>query len=440
MSTLHDRLADLAQDAPPALPDPGLWDVARGYHRRRRLGTAVVAGATVLALALIGGLGWVRADDGIEPAAPGARPALPDTIWEPSRWLPGTDDEGPLGQLAALLPAERGGWTGAEEAVVGVSAATGEYRFLDLPDDARRDHALSPDGVHVAYWVTGATEGTPQTAGGQYLPATGVAVHDTVTGATVRHDVSTEHGLAPDELIWSDSDTLVLSYGQEYVGDDAPARKQGGSTPSDGLMTWEPDVEEEPTLTNVEAGAVETSNGRGALLVQLDDGMVRWDVETGAVTRLPLPGRLMAEVAALDRTGQRAAYPRGNPSPNGISVVRLVGPQETAESSPVPGADTFAVLAWLDAQHVLAERYAPDELHTDLQRVDVTTGESETVVDLPGPGNFRGELAVGLLDEPFASHPAPPRPLDPRLLVGLSAGLVLIVGVALRRWRSRVRP
>ena len=38
MTTLHDRLADLARDqAPTAPPAPELWVRGRRYHRRRRL-------------------------------------------------------------------------------------------------------------------------------------------------------------------------------------------------------------------------------------------------------------------------------------------------------------------------------------------------------------------------------------------------------------------
>ena len=55
MSTLHERLGDLAGSAPVPPPDPDLWDRARRYHRRRRVGTAAVAAACVLAVvALVG--------------------------------------------------------------------------------------------------------------------------------------------------------------------------------------------------------------------------------------------------------------------------------------------------------------------------------------------------------------------------------------------------
>ena len=193
MSTLHQRLGDLAGSAPAPPPDPDLWDRARRYHRRRRVGTAAVAAACVLAVvALVGLDSWQRSPR-IEPAAPGAQPALPARFFEPSPWLPGTNGQ-PMGTLAALIESRRESALslGARPGVVGVSATTGEYRFLDLPDDAHEvgaGYALSPDGTKVAYWLTGGTTGTPQTAGGQSLTVAGVAIWDAETGEVTRHEV-----------------------------------------------------------------------------------------------------------------------------------------------------------------------------------------------------------------------------------------------------------
>ncbi|MFI2706715.1 hypothetical protein ACH5WX_04140, partial [Nocardioides sp. CER28] len=70
MSTLHERLAELAEDAPVggALPED-LWDRGRRIARRRRLGTATIAAVACLALALVGVLGWQRGRTSVEPAA-----------------------------------------------------------------------------------------------------------------------------------------------------------------------------------------------------------------------------------------------------------------------------------------------------------------------------------------------------------------------------------
>src|ERR1700712_2626240 len=131
MTTLHDRLTDLAQDAPAGPPVPQLWDRGMRYRRRRRLGTCVVLLAAVLALVSLTSLSWVRArHDALPLRSPGA---LPDQLYAPSPWLPDTAGH-PLGRLAAVIRADRHTWSGASDReLVGVSATSGEYRFLDLP-------------------------------------------------------------------------------------------------------------------------------------------------------------------------------------------------------------------------------------------------------------------------------------------------------------------
>src|SRR4051812_8665492 len=108
MTTLHDRLADLADDAPPGGPAPDLWERGRRYHRQRRVGTLAIAGAACVALVAIAGLSWQQSGGLPEPAAPpSVERALPDRLWTPSPWLPGTDEAGPLGPLAAVVGADR---------------------------------------------------------------------------------------------------------------------------------------------------------------------------------------------------------------------------------------------------------------------------------------------------------------------------------------------
>jgi hypothetical protein len=56
----------------------------------------------------------------------------------------------------AIAKADRATWTGKHPAVVGISATSGEYEFLDLPgaDLEHGDVVLAPDGHHLAYWLT----------------------------------------------------------------------------------------------------------------------------------------------------------------------------------------------------------------------------------------------------------------------------------------------
>src|SRR6478735_11395339 len=188
VSTLHDRLVDLADDAPTGGALPGLWDRGRRIARRRRIGTAAIAAAACLALLVVAGLGWGSGRPAsVAPAGSQRTPAMPDKLYEPSGWL-GSFDGAP-GTLAAVFPTRREHLTASEPGIVGVSATTGRYGFIDLPDladiaDREGAMALSADGRRLAYWITGETTQSPRAADGD--PITGFAVYDAVTGRTER--------------------------------------------------------------------------------------------------------------------------------------------------------------------------------------------------------------------------------------------------------------
>ncbi|MGA8847002.1 MAG: hypothetical protein WB471_10350 [Nocardioides sp.] len=151
MDTLHERLADLADEAPTGgAPAAELW--ARG-KRAHRLRAAAVA-ATVLVVGAVGtGIG-VRLAEGSDNTA-GPEPAGTLGISLPIKY-PGGGDLPDLGDtpgpLAAIWEDRVGG--GAPEAV-GLVAETGT--FGTLPIDVsymNEDHerpALSPDGRRIAY-------------------------------------------------------------------------------------------------------------------------------------------------------------------------------------------------------------------------------------------------------------------------------------------------
>jgi len=434
MSTLHDRLADLAGDAPAGGPAPDLWDVGRRYHRRRRAGTVAALTVVLLAVSSVLGLGWVRSDPGIEPAAPGTAPALPERFWEPSPWLPGTDGE-PTGPLAALVPAQRQGWWSSTEGVVGVSATTGEYRFLDLPEDSGRDHALSPDGTKVAYWATGQTRETPQTNGGQEKTVAAVAVWHAGTGEVTRHEVGTDHGLAPSDLLWGDSERLVLSWGQEMVGDDAPPSEQGGSSFRVGLRLWDLADEAGPVALDVGEG-VQASNGRGQVLLTSSRRPVL-DLESGERSRVEITRSMGIGVSALSPDGSAVAYPRGNSNPNRLFL---------AEGGKAPrlllDERVWAAIGWADDDTVafVSRDVDLDPIPAAIESLDIRTGARQVLIDTgsfqPRPGNLASDL---LAVDPVA-YDEPATPWDPRVASGLAVLVSAIALLALWGWRRRVRP
>src|SRR6478672_8540350 len=112
MTTLHDRLEDLAEDAGTAPPEASdLWQRGRRQHRRRTAAAAAaVLAAAALATAGAAGLAG-RTFHQVEPVAPpSTRTVLPDRFFEPSGRLPVAHDG--TGPLVAVIPADHFSWTG----------------------------------------------------------------------------------------------------------------------------------------------------------------------------------------------------------------------------------------------------------------------------------------------------------------------------------------
>ena len=441
MTTLHDRLAELADDAPPGGPAPELWARGRRYHRVRRAGTLAIVSAAVLVLVAITGLSWQQSGGLPEPAAPpGATRALPDRLWTPSPWLPGTDEDGPLGDLAVVMRSDRSSWSGTEQGLVGVSATTGEYRFLDLPDQEPGDVALSPDGRKVAYWLTGTTSGSPSDTG----PVTGVAVYDATTGDVKRADISTEHGLDASALLWADDGELVLSYGQYRGGEGDDPMQQSSATPSEHYW-WRLDQDRPQELPMPEgtrrADLVGASGGR----VVLTDSTRYWcyylDQPGFAWPMLGEAGLAMSTQPVF-LTTSRFAVVRGSWNPNSI----LVGDASLrggARTHTVPDSQgTYEILGW-DGDRLIVERGTDGSrrayVNASVFRVDSRTGRSVELVRLASAEQIRQvQVASDLYDVPTVAGKEPPTPFGPRAVTG-GLALVAVLGAgAVVVWRRRV--
>jgi hypothetical protein len=134
---------------------------------------------------------------------------LPDRVYTPGPWVPGTGGAGPVGPLVAVVGGQRKSWWGWEQGLAGVSVRTGEYRFLDLPGyspsvEGNAAPALSADGRWLAYWIGGQ---------GRFrrVVATGVAVYDTITGAVATHDLPSPQGATARGAAWA-GDTVRFSH------------------------------------------------------------------------------------------------------------------------------------------------------------------------------------------------------------------------------------
>jgi hypothetical protein len=411
MTTLHDRLVDLAEAAPEALPAPGLWDRGLSYRRRRRAGTAFVLVVAAVALVVLGSATWLRSPQTAELLPADSPGGLPDRLYTPSRWLPGTDD-GPLGAIAAVIPAGRGTWSGTDDrGLVGVSAVTGEYRFLDLPRLASNlgpVWALSPDGRYVAYlYQEGDLAGSAD--------ATGLALYDSTTGQTRLHVLRDGQGiqLSHDNLAWAGDDIVMLAWSTT------------DGTRGDNLVAWNVHVEAPQTLA---------ARGSSRELVVADPG-------TGLVLRdlrAPLRGSRQVFDASSTRFAVRVTTDLGSQ----VLVGTLArDPDDPPSYVGVPRSETVEdAVAWVGADHLAVRRLDPVGGAEVVENIDVRTGAVDNRV-LLAPGQHGGvQLATELLARPAVAAVAPARPLDPRLVKVGGGAIVLLAGLAAILWRRRVRP
>lgn len=437
---LRDELARLADGTSPVAPPGDLW--SRGVRRRRRtrLATALGTVAAVLAAVLLSTVGWdaVRTTEPAPAATDGLD--IPSRLDTPSKFTATTSD-GPIGPLAAVAGAEQASsWLGGStNGLVGVAAATGEYRFLELPDalDAGggtlygpSEPALSPDGRSVAYWLRQADH--PDRVGG-------FAVYDTVSGDVIQHEVASDLGLWADAMTWVGPRTLLLTFGEvTEISSDGSAGEGVRS------RLWAPTSD---TLTPVQGG--DTLSGvsplKSGFASMVRRGLASWAVPSG-------------ERLGLVTTSGARDLQEVSVDPSGRTVVGMGTSDSTVTSRLVVGEvidDAVALaplrsevalwdlLGWQDAQHVLVRGAVPGTGNrvAAVFSVDVTTGEADELVREARQSWGAFPLyASDLWARPTADRPGPDQVLDPRLRAAGAAALVLVLGgLVLRVRRRRVR-
>lgn len=431
MTSLHDRLADLAEDAPAGAPTPDLW--AAGLRRGRRVRAAAVAAAVVALVAAVGLGSWLTGPQRQElvPAdVPFGDLHLPRTVHEPSPWADGTAEVGAPGPLAAVSLAMRNeaeGIWGVREgnAPYGVSAVDGSVVFLDLPDTDYADLGgyaltLSPDGTKVGY-----------TRFGEGNQVDGFAVYDTLTGDTrMLDDPQAEliRGMDFFDIRFSgDSRYLQTNY----------SRSGSNGSRDDQLVVWdvatgEP-VEAEgtgfyflPGLGTAPSGVV-WSRGRTTF---------RFDPATGETTTERSPVEVVE--ASYGPGGQRVAviaFGEKQADPWRL----FTGPRADDLHEVATGLVPDTLIGWRDPHHVVLQELPGGRA----QVVDLRSGESVTErLKVKGNGMMLPSLAADLWANDLVDGVPPPAADDPRGPwrvggVGVGAGLVLLVAGLL--WRRRVR-
>jgi hypothetical protein len=450
MTDLRDALQTLAREREPEhdqISPEELW--GRGV-RRHRLRVAVTGLVALLVLAAGAGLGnWLPGalQPDVVPAAPPGQPRIPRSIGQPGDSVPGTDSAGPLGRLAVLWGTNRDG----RPALFGISARTGQYRFLDVPRLASPEQvALSPDGRRVAYWSSGsvpghAVPGDPLSA--RWKTVVGVTVYDTVTGHTAGHVVGSRHGLMPHGLWWANDDQLVFSYGfwvnrrsandihtytwsvdQEEAA-QKPVRLRGDPVPFDS------------TTPDAEGGVV---FGQGSNWRQYDDLAA---IESRTGRHLDLPRASYAQVTVRS---DRVVAIQDGPRPGAIDgrywlETGTVDPDgRVAELRRVGDVRATQLIGWQDDGQLLGQ--GVDGHGRYLLELDPATSAVRRLGTVDVARSFYGKpafatevVALGTADRPVPPS-EPERGLGTGLGTGLGGGaaLLLLVAGALV-WRRRAR-
>lgn len=220
MDTLHDQLAQLADEAPTGgAPAAELWARGKRAHRVRSAAVATV----VLVVGVIGtGIGARLSDDDStrsDPATPGTlRVALPIEYPAGKKLSDLGDSPGPLAAVW-LVP----GSGGRAPEAVGLTAETGTFGTLPIDvwsemyfEDPDAYFALAPDGRRIAY----------------HTPAEELVVRDLVSGES--YSPAFEAFRPRPGYTWVDATHLV----GHVAPDDDPASSHQGNE-ADGWV-WEP--------------------------------------------------------------------------------------------------------------------------------------------------------------------------------------------------------
>lgn len=426
---LPERLRDLADDAPAALTAGRLWQAGRQRHRRRVAVTLALAGCLVLSTALLGLGDWRSRQP--EPAVPPPTGpmAVPDRLVNPNPWTPTTRAPG---RLVAVFTATRDHFPfGSEQnAVVGVTAGSQAYHFLDLPGRApdATDVSLAPDGRHLAYWISGRP---PRGADLGDQATVGVATLDLLTGVVRRHDLHSPHGLGAQSLTWTDDRTVAVSV-MEF---NSPA---GNSTAGDvpvRLVRVDSSGVRQTSLTDPLDQTISIQGGFGLLTSSRTLHLA--GANGGHVRRVRTSFGLVhaAYDAATARLAGVLAQPHGGPTAAHLVVGTVNGGH--ASLARVPGGHRYVdVLAWVDRQHVVAVRLTHAGTAYDV--VDVSTGGRRQLTSKPW---YAVQIAADALRSArTVPGIAPPSPWNPQwVALGVLGALVLAGGAGLATRRSRVR-
>jgi hypothetical protein len=425
---LTNLLEELAREAPSGGDAPGqLWRRGRRVARTQRLGTVAITAVACVLLIGLGSVTWQQRAVEVPPADDAETGSyLPSRFHPPSPWLPGTDPVVSLGPLIATYAVPRKSWFGSTDGLVGVSAGTGAYAFLDLPHAAPTflsESALAPDGRHVAYWTTGSVPDPVPDREREGETINGYAVYDTITGKVVTQTLSTERGIGHSELIWFDTTHLGVEFGQMQ---DCCSSIDSRSLVFDLISGRATGID--VTLDSASTNAV------GSLISVSDSVIVKPDGSTTPVYAPSSGGRVNgSQFVALSPDAKRTAAIVGNGVPGSV-YVKDVNAEDFGYGNPISGK-YMGVFCWLDETHLAALRRHGRDGRVDLVSIDVQDGSAQMLSEYVDTA----DLALNLIGSPVRTQPAPPRPWSPWVSTVAVFATLTVAARGILLWRRRVR-
>jgi hypothetical protein len=171
--------------------------------------------------------------------------------------------------------------------------------------------------------------------------------------------------------------------------------------------------------------------------------VVTGDEVTGRIgpdRRLVVQG---SSAPALDAAGLLAGIVQEDPtvvdsSPHPVVVGQVDPDTGSVRLSEVDDARALAVLGWRDLRQVVVETSGPRGERVRAEVVDVDSGASEVLAELPGSGPVT--FASQVWSAPVVDAPDPPFAPDRRVVGLVVAGAVLLLvrlGLAVSRRRGR---
>ena len=447
-SDVVTRLERLAAHAPTGGTDAdALWSRGRRRHRVRQ--ASVLAGILAAGVLVTAITPSVLAQ--VEPpvVASSDRMLLPDVLRAPGGWEPAFATM--PRRLSAVGVGQRSGVWSSSAALWGASAATGEARWLDLPDavpTAGADAQLSSDGRRLAYWVTGEVSGEPMSMGAteRDTAVVGLAVMDLETGTVRTWDVESAHGLSVNGLVWA-GDVLwwqggpIVPLGRGATGADLTTHTwniatdertevTGGKDPRAAMYLVEPGHAPGGFVTLPRTFRLQRVTGDGA------PQSLRMDLPPDTPSAAALRD---AEMGPDGRSVAALLIPNGTQYDASSDQQLVVGTDRDGTVGLTPVGSAQAVLGWRSSDEVVTSSPITADRNDVVMRaqvsvVDVATGESTALLDVDGalPVTVAADAWTGDVveapDAPFAP--------DPRL-VGAGGTVLIVFCVSL--WRDRRR-